>query len=41
MKIEYLKFMQKYLISYKGKPIGVGNNISEALAQALATLKTR
>ena len=43
MKIEWLKFMQKYLITYKGKPLAVGDNLAQALADALylVTLKAR
>lgn len=41
MQIQYLKFMKKYLVSYKGKPLAVGENLAQALADALyiATLK--
>lgn len=41
MNITYLKFMQKYLVSYKGKAIGVGDTISEALGQALLIIYTK
>lgn len=30
--------MQKYLVSYKGRAIGVGDNVSEALEQALSVI---
>jgi hypothetical protein len=35
MIIEHLKFLQKYLVKYHGRAIGVGDTISEALGQAL------
>ena len=43
MQIQYLKFMQKYLVSYKGKALAVGDNLPQALADALyiATLSKR
>jgi len=43
MIITYLKFMKKYLVSYHGKPLAVGENLAEALRDALyiATLSKR
>jgi hypothetical protein len=43
MQIIYLKFMKKYLVSYHGKALAVGDNLAQALADAiyLATLSKR
>jgi hypothetical protein len=43
MQIQWLKFMQRYLVSYHGKALAVGENLAQALADALyiATLKVR
>jgi len=45
MQIIWLKFMKKYLVSYHGKPLAVGENLAQAQALAdalyIATLKTR
>ena len=38
MKITYLKFMQKWLCSYQGEAIGVGDTISEAIGQGLEVI---
>lgn len=39
MIIEYIKVMQKWLVSYKGKPVGVGETIPEALQNALLAVE--
>ena len=43
MKIEWLKFMRKYLVSYHGKALAVGDNLAQALSDAIyiVTLKAR
>jgi hypothetical protein len=38
MQIKYLKFMQKWLASYQGKAIGIGNTAIEAIGQALEVI---
>lgn len=41
MQITYLKFMQKWLATYKGKPVGVGNSIAEAITNALEAINNK
>lgn len=41
MKLEYLKFMRKWIVSYKGKARAVGNTQAEAIEQAMILLKSK
>ncbi len=40
MQIKYLKFMKKWLVSYKGRAIGIGETIPEALGKALSLIQS-
>lgn len=41
MKLEYLKFMRKWIVSYRGKARAVGNTQAEAIDQACELLKLK